>query len=128
MGLATMTGQIGGLRAAADLRTKQFYLVKRVSPTTINLCGAGEVALGVLVNKPNVGEAADVFAFGYATVISDGNAAAIAAGDPIKSDANGKAVKSAANRDHTVGYSDQASTTDGAQMKALIVPGSLSHA
>lgn len=128
MGLATMVGQIGGVRAAADLRTKQFYLVKRTGPTEVNICGAGEVALGVLVNKPNTGEPADVFALGYATVISDGNAAAIAVGDPIKSDAAGKAVKSATDKDHTVGYSDQASTTDGAEMKALIVPGSLSHA
>jgi len=123
-----MTGQIGGVKAAADLTAKQFYLVKRTSATEVNICGAGEVALGVLVNKPNTGEAADVFAFGYAQVVSDGNAAAIAIGDPLKSDAAGKAVKAATNHDHIVGWSDEVSTTATYKMKALIVPGSLSHA
>jgi len=122
--LADKVGQVGGVVAAADLTTKRYFLVKRTSTTEVNLCGAGEVAMGVLCNKPDIGEPADVQSIAYGRVEAGGT---FAAGKPLKSDANGKAVIAATAHDHTVGYSDSAGSA-GSKAKLFILPGSLSHA
>ena len=124
MSLQDRVGQVGGVVAAADLTTKRYFLVKRTSTTEVNLCGAGEVALGVLINKPDTGEPADVQCIAYGRVEAGGT---FAIGDPLKSDANGKAVVAATVHDHTIGYADQAGSS-GNKAKLFILPGSLSHA
>lgn len=60
---------IGICKAAADLRLKQFHCVKVTTTETVNLTGtAGEVFAGVLQNKPNTNEVADVMAIGITKV------------------------------------------------------------
>lgn len=124
MGLQDKVGQVAGVVAAADLRTKRYFLVKRTSTTEVNLCGAGEVAMGVLCNKPNIGEVADVQCIAYGRVEAGGT---FAIADPLKCDANGKAIKAATAHDHTIGYADSAGAADS-KAKLFILPGSLSHA
>ena len=123
---SSMVGQLPfGVTAAADLSAKQYYLVKLAAASTVNLTGAGDVAAGVLINKPASGEAASVFALGFGQVICDGNAAAISRHDPLKSDANGKAVKADTADDHVIGWSFEASSANGDVIWAFIIPGSL---
>ena len=122
--LADKVGQVGGVVAAADLRTKRYFLVKRTSTTEVNLCGAGETAMGVLCNKPDIGEPADVQCIAYGRVEAGGT---FAIGDPLKSDANAKAVVAATNHDHIIGWADQVGAA-GSKAKLFITPGSLSHA
>lgn len=55
-----------------------------------NYCGAGEKALGVFELDTDSGQQAPVIVYGIAIVEAGG---AIAVGDAITSDANGKAVK-----------------------------------
>lgn len=89
---------VGFLKAAADLRTKQYYFVKVDGNGDVVLCGAGESALGVLQNDPNTSEACDVMVFGITKVVVSG---ALNAGDPIASDASGKAKAAVAGKTDT---------------------------
>jgi hypothetical protein len=120
--LADKVGQVGGVVAAADLSAKRYYFVKRTSTTEVNLCGAGEIAMGVLCNKPELGDVADVQCIAYGRVEAGGT---FAIGDPLKSDAAGKAVKADTDKDHICGWADSAGSS-GAKAKLFIVPGSLS--
>lgn len=120
----TMVGQLPGHVAAADYTAKQYYLVYVSAAGVVTLSGAGAVNAGVLLNKPDTGEAADVFMLGYGEVLLGGT---VAAGKPFKSDANGKAVLADTDKDHTSGYTITGGVS-GDVVKALIVPGSLAHA
>ncbi len=53
---------MGSYKAEADLRTKQFTFVKiGTNANEVNACDTqGEVTIGILMNKPNTGEAAEV--------------------------------------------------------------------
>jgi len=75
--------------AAADLRTKQYYLVKISASRSINIGTLG-AAFGVLQNKPNTGEFATVRNRGLSKVIAGGT---IAAGDNLTSYSTGRAIK-----------------------------------
>lgn len=87
--------------AAADLRTKQYYAMKvNASGQCMLPTAAAEPILGVLQNKPNLGEIATVAVFGRTKWIC-GNA--VNAGQGVSTDINGKAVPTAAG--YTVGYS-----------------------
>lgn len=122
--LSTMVGQLPGHVAAADYTAKQYYLVYVSAANVVTLGGAGAVCAGVLINKPDSGIAADVFGLGEGEVILGGT---VAANDPLKCDAAGKAVKADTDKDHTIGYTRVAGVA-GDIVKALIVPGSLAHA
>lgn len=55
----------GGLKAAADLSTKQFYGVKITANNQVNIITAdGEPGFGLLQNDPASGEAAEVMCQG----------------------------------------------------------------
>ncbi len=81
---------IPGLKAGADLSTKQFFAVKVDTDGDVVLAGAGEVAVGILQDKP----AAD----GRAATVADGGVskcvfgATVAPGALVMSDANGKLI------------------------------------
>ena len=78
------------LSAAADLSTKQYYLVKQTSDTACNLSSAAtDKVLGSLQNKPRSGETAEIAVEGNFKVILGGT---VAVGAPLVSDSNGKAV------------------------------------
>lgn len=62
----------GSFLAGADLRTKQYYMVK-ISGGAIALCDtAGEQIFGILWNAPNTGEVAVVAVLGNAKVKTGG--------------------------------------------------------
>ena len=61
---------IGFLKSAADLTAKQFYAVKVTADETVGLAtAAGETVLGILQNKPNTGEVADVMCLGVTKIL-----------------------------------------------------------
>lgn len=89
-----------GLKAGADLRTKQYTFVKwDTDPTKVVTCGAGERPCGVLHNAPNTDEPAQVAAldgkFGPLAV----DASTILVGSFLKSDANGKGTVTTGDND-----------------------------
>lgn len=77
------------LIAAADLSAKQFYAVKIDNTGKAALAGAGEMACGILQNKPASGEAATIAVFGTTKAQAGGT---VTAGDVVKADAAGKIV------------------------------------
>ena len=75
-------------RAAADLRTNQYNFVKLDANGDVILASVvGERVLGVLQNKPNLGETAVVRVIGVSKVVAS---AAIAAGDFLTTSAAGQ--------------------------------------
>ena len=84
--------------AGADLRTKQYHFVKTDSAGKVVLAGAGEAAIGVVVNKPNTNEEAAVQVLGIAKVIAGGS---ITTGSRVAVDANGQAKAAVASTTKT---------------------------
>lgn len=108
----------GGTTAAADLSTKQFYVVKMTS-TGINLCGDGEACVGILQNdSAALGRAAEVEVFGLSKAIGG---AAITQGALVASDANGKVV-TAASGDYVLGTAWTGCGADGEYFTVLLRP------
>lgn len=99
--------------AGADLRTKQGLFVKHhTTAGQVVVAGDGELAIGVLMNKPNTGEAAEVVMLDPGSKAKVIASAALAIGARISSDANGKAAASAAG-EYVAGVLDTASLADG---------------
>lgn len=91
--------------AGADLSTHQLKFVKG-GPAAAVLCGASEVASGVLLNDPANAGAATVCVGGKVLVKAGG---AIAAGALVASDANGLAVTHVAGAGkYEMGYAYEA--------------------
>lgn len=85
--------------AAADLSNYQYRFVKLTADNTVNICGAGEQAIGVLQNKPTgAGQAARVRVFGVSR-ITNGTSGAITYGTKAKSAAEGKVIASTTDKD-----------------------------
>ena len=98
--------------AAADFRTKQFYAMKvNASGQCMLPTGVGDPIVGVLQNKPNIGEIATVAVFGRTKWIC-GNA--VNAGQGVQSDAAGKAVPAATG--YTAGYSAETAISSNGQI------------
>lgn len=91
--------KIGNLVAAADLRTHQYKFINIDGTGKIALGGAGTRCVGVLQNKPNSGEIAEVTHTGISKVKSG---AALTVGDIVMSDSTGRAV-TATSTNHRVG-------------------------
>lgn len=84
--------KIGTLYAAADLTGRQYTFVTVDNTGKIAACDATTVPIGVLQNKPDAGEIAEVMMTGVTKLVSSGT---IAAGVKAASDANGKVVAAA---------------------------------
>jgi hypothetical protein len=106
--------------AGADLSAKQHYIVKISAANTVDLCGAGEAAIGVLQNDPASGRAASVLIIGVTYMVVNGNSVNIAAGDPITSAAGGVGVKGTTDKKGLIGYALQAATADGVKISVLL--------
>ena len=80
------------LKAGADLSAKQFHFVKfGASDSLVVACSVlGEGAIGVLMNAPASGEAAEIALIGGGAKIKSG--ATIARGGEISSSASGQAA------------------------------------
>jgi len=119
MAYENVSTTVPGAEAAADLSAHQFKLVKMTS-TGVNLCGAGEAALGVLQNKPDaLAQAATVWGPGSTSKVVAG--AAVAKGAKITSDATGRAV-TAASGNYEAGQALDAASAAGNLITIFINP------
>lgn len=86
---------------SVSLITKQYYIVKQHTDGTMILAAAGtDKLVGVLMNKPAIGAAANVQIGGTAKVIAGGT---ISVGAWVTSDASGKAVATTTDKDVVLG-------------------------
>ena len=82
-----------GHTAGADLSSSQYKLVKITGARTVGLCTATtDKPIGVLVNKPKSGEAAQVVVIGVTECVAGET---LTAGDKLTVNASAKAVNDA---------------------------------
>ena len=99
--------------AGADLSGNQFYILEAAGYSATVANAAADRPVGVLINKPQSGEAAQVQKTGIATVVSDGSGTAISAGDYVGPNTAGKAVQKATADFSVLGRAKEASSADG---------------
>ena len=113
--------------AENDLSAKQFYAVELSAANQVDVCDAlDDLVIGVLQNKPEANQAAQVRMLGITRWVSDGSSTAIAAGDYVRTDASGKAVKCpTATEEHNraAGIALSASSADGTIIDVFLTPG-----
>lgn len=110
--------KLGQMKAAADLSLKQFRFMKVTAANTVNLSGLGELAIGVLQNKPVLGESAELAIDGdVSKVVAD---AAVAAGAAVSSSADGEA-KTALITEHVLGVALEAAAGPGVVISVLLM-------
>ncbi len=108
--------------ANADLSAKQYTFCELNTSGLVITSTAGSRALGVQQNKPKAGEGVAVRLEGATSKLQvDGNVAAIAIGDALKSDANGQGIKTTTDGDEVGAFALQASTAAGDVIEALVV-------
>lgn len=97
---------------ATSLATKQFYIVKQHTDGTMILAAAAtDKIVGVLQNKPAVGQAALVRFLGTTKVVAGGT---ISVGAWVTAYSNGKAVATTTDKDVVLGkYLGTASAASG---------------
>jgi hypothetical protein len=84
------------LKAAGDISAYQYCFVKLTADNTVNVCGDGEQAIGVLQNKPTVaGQAARVRVMGVTRIVGGET---LAFGDKIGSGALGVGMVKVADK------------------------------
>lgn len=89
------------LEAAADLSTKQFYLAKLDANGKAVLAAAGtDKIIGAIEEPAKLASAAKVNTGGVIKVVAGG---AVAIGDDVTSDANGKAITTVTVGNRTIG-------------------------
>lgn len=108
--------------AAADLSAHQYKIVKLTAAGTVNLANAdNQYSPGVLVNKPQSGEAAAVARTPGSEVRVIAGAAVGSAGIFLASDANGLAI-AATSGEMVIGVSLQTAAGSGAVFRAELGP------
>ena len=120
--MATAITVLGvNFKANADLSAKQFFVVKQTAADVVDLCSAvTDRPIGVLDNAPKINQAAEVITDGIAKVVTDGNASAIAVGDQLGTDANGRAIKCTTADRPLLGEAMDASTIVGAVIRVKL--------
>jgi hypothetical protein len=88
-------GVLAPFEAAANLSSKQYYVVKISASQKVNICGDGEAGTGILQNDPELGQEASVMIAGISPAIYGGT---VAANDNLASDASGRLVVAAAGK------------------------------
>lgn len=110
-------------KAENDLSAKQYYFVEYSGVDQVDVCdAAADRAIGILQNKPIANAAAEVRHLGISMVVSDGSGTAIVAGDHIGPGATGKAIKKTTADYSVAGIAMDASSTDGAVIRILMIP------
>lgn len=110
-------------RASADLRTHQYKVVEVSGADTVALANAAtDVGFGILDNKPNLGEAAEVVHLGRTQAVVDGSGTAIAAGDWLGPNASGVLVRKATADFSVCARALGAATTAGAIISVFVFP------
>lgn len=109
-------------QAGADLRQKQWHLMRLSSAGICNqashAAGAAATLVGVLMNKPNSGQAATIAYLGEAKVVAGG---AVSANVWVTTNGSGR-ITAAGSGDNAVGFTMEASSQDGDVIRALIWP------
>lgn len=112
-------------KAENDLSAKQYYFVEYSGVDQVDVCdAAADRAVGILQNKPVANAAAKVrmVGSGISMVVSDGSGTAISAGDHLGPNSSGKAVKKATADYSVAGIAMDASSTDGAVIRIMMIP------
>lgn len=103
-----------------DLRTKQYYGVKLSADRTVVLATAEtDICIGVLQNKPNAGEMAEVMVIGRTPIVSK---EALAAGVHVNVGADGKfeVCAAAENTKYNVGQVVEHSSAENELADAVV--------
>ena len=115
--------------ANADLSASQWCaVVPTAGPAggvqaRVALSGSNARAIGILQNKPSAaGLAAVIRLSGTSKMKVDGNASAIAAGDPLKSNGSGLGVKAATDKDKVLAIAMEPSTVANDIIEVLLAP------
>lgn len=108
--------------ANADLSANQFRAVSLNTSGKLVLANATTTVIGILQDTPVADEAGNVCILGISNAVTDGSTTAIAVGDPLSSDANGKLIKNTTDNAPTAATALEASTTDGAIISVLVQP------
>ena len=106
--------------AQPDLSLKQYFAVKFTSIENLIVLATAGQGVGVLQNKPQIGEGAEVRHHGISRHVVDGNATNIAIGDLITSDGAGKGVVADLAGDLAYGIALEPSTVDGDIISVLM--------
>ena len=119
---------VKSFEAAADLSGKKYYAV---GPSTgdklCNLGGNGERLLGILINKPESGEAAAVVVNGIVPAIL--GASGLSQGDFLVSDTIGKLVQAAAADEYIIGMLvDDGDTVSTDDVRDILITHMIAHA
>lgn len=110
--LFTIPGQV----AEVDLTAAQFHaVVFGTDQGEVNLAGAGDRLVGVLQNKPDVGEAAEVMVKGVTKAVAG---AAVAIHAALEIDANGRFITLAAGV--FAGWALEVAAADGDRITVLL--------
>jgi len=118
MAVSKVGETLPGIEASGDLSADQFKFVTINSSGQAVLAGAGAVIVGVLQNKPSAqGDAATIW--GPGTLSKVVAAAAIAKGEEVTPDANGRAVVSSTG-DYIVGQCTEAASALGELISVFI--------
>jgi hypothetical protein len=90
MAIEILQWDIGFLKAAADLSSKQHLFMKLSAADTANVAGAGEAIIGILQNKPAAaGRACEIRRLGVSKITAGDT---VTVGAKLKSDSAGKGV------------------------------------
>lgn len=103
--------RIGSLTASADLRTHQFKGVKISGVRTVTVIAlATDKVLGILQNKPNTAEPADVAISGEVLAMAG---AAITAGADLMFDTSGRVITAATTGNRVIGQAIDSAAAAG---------------
>lgn len=110
----TIPGLICG---AVSLATKQYRAVKLSGDNSVIICAAAtDVPIGILQNKPGIGEEATVCAIGVTKIDGDAD---LDAGNLISTSSDGQ-LQVSASTDYTCGQVIQGNTAAGGYATALV--------
>ena len=110
--------------ASGDLSSYQYCFMYKAADGQVAMATATTVIDGILQDKPDAeGQGCLLAVGGYSKLVVDGNAAAIAVGDKLASDAAGKGVKTVTDTDDYGAIAQEASTAAGDIITVLVTPG-----
>ena len=113
--------------AGEDLSSHQYcFVYADTDGQLLHSVNATGMILGVLQDDPDAaGEGALLGISGISKLVVDGNAGAIATGDKLTSDSEGKGIKTTTDKNVYGAIALEASTAAGDIIQALVTPGQM---
>jgi hypothetical protein len=105
-------------KAAADLSSYQYHIVKMSAGNTVNIGDANCNGIGILQNKPSAANEAATVAIGGTSKMVAGEAIAVGKMITCKSDGHGEVADAAA--EFVIGMALEAASADGDIIEVLI--------